>query len=132
MMDVNAEFTSRLAQWQNFQALAGAAAATLLGLLFVSASIRPTLFTRDAHPELLSVGEKSMQLLMLVVIIALLFLFPNISPGGMTITLAIMAIIALYTSRRQFTITKQLLHEWGVFFVARRILLPTLGYVLIL
>lgn len=126
------EFSSTLAQWQSFQGLAGASAATLLGLLFVSASIRPELFVHETHPELLSVGQKSMGMLLVVTIIALVFLLPSISPSSMGTALGITALIALFNTSRQFAIAQRLLREWGMFFVARRILLPSAGYVLLL
>ena len=126
------EFATAVGEWQNFQALAGASAATLLGLLFVSASLHPQLFFKNAHPELLSIGEKSLGLLMLVIIISLVFLIPHVTPTGMALTLGSAAILALYSSWQQVIILQQLVREWGWRFVVRRILLPVVGYVLLL
>jgi hypothetical protein len=129
---MESEFASAMGRWQSFQSLAGSVAATLLGLLFVAVSIRPTLFGRRDHPDFLSIAAKSMGLFMLVILIALLSQIPDLRPGGMAIGLVIMAVISLANTGYQIAIMRRILHEWGPLFFVRRILLPAAGYVILL
>jgi hypothetical protein len=69
---------------------------------------------------------------MLVILIALVFQIPDLRPSGMAIALLIMAVISLFNTIRQIAVMRRILHEWGPLFVARRILLPALGYALLL
>ena len=129
---MESEFAAAVARWQNFESLAGSIAATLLGLLFVAVSIRPALFGQVEHAVFLTVAAKSMGLFMLVILIALVFQIPDIHPSSMGMTLAIMAVISLWNTMRQLGVMRGILHEWGPLFLARRILLPALGYLLLL
>ena len=129
---MDSDFAHILAQWQNFEMLAGSVSATLLGLLFVAASIRPALFDRTEHREFLTIAAKSLGMFMLVIAIALVFLIPNVDPRTMGITLAGMAILALVNTTQQIVAMQKLLNEWGLLFITRRILLPAAGYVLLL
>jgi len=126
------EFAAAIARWQNFESLAGSIAATLLGLLFVAVSIRPALFGQEEHPALLSIAAKSLGLFMLVIMIALAFQIPDIRPRGMGIVLAALAVISMVNTMHHVAVMRRISHEWGPLFLARRILLPTLGYVLLL
>lgn len=129
---MESEFASVIGRWQSFQSLAGSVAATLLGLIFVAVSIRPALFREEDHPDFLSIGAKSMGLFMLVVIIALLFQVPDPRPIDIGTALAICALISLFNTARQIIIMRRILDEWGILFLSRRILLPAVGYVLLL
>jgi hypothetical protein len=129
---MESEFASAIARWQNFESLAGSVAATLLGLLFVAVSIRPALFSQEDHSAFLAVAAKSMGLFILVTLMALVFQIPDIRPNGMGIALAAMAIISIFNTVQQVTVMRRILHEWGPLFLARRILLPALGYALLL
>jgi hypothetical protein len=129
---MDSDFAAIIARWQNFEMLAGSVSATLLGLLFVAASIRPALFDRTEHREFLAIAAKSLGMFMLVVAIALVFLIPNIDPKPMGITLAGIAILALVNTTQQIFMMQKLLNEWGLLFITRRILLPASGYVLLL
>ena len=130
---VETSFSNAIGQWRDFQSLVGAVGATLLGLLFVAVSIRPALFGRDTRPEFLSLALKSLGLFMLVVLIALLFLMPDPRPQDVGIGLLVMGGISLFNSMQQMLGLQRLLRrEWGAFFVLRRVLLPTVGYLLLL
>jgi hypothetical protein len=130
--DIEHEFAAAIARWQSFQALAGTIAATLLGLLFVAVSIRPTLLGQADHPGFLAVGAKAMGLFMLVIVIALLLQMPDLRPTTLAIVLILMALLSLFNTARQVAIIHQLIEEWGWLFVARRIMLPGCGYVSLL
>jgi hypothetical protein len=53
-------------------------------------------------------------------------------PRGMAIGLVIMAVISLVNTGYQITVMRRSLHEWELLFLARRILLPALGYIILL
>ena len=129
---MESDFASVLGEWQSFQNLSGAAAATLLGLLFVAVSIRPALFGHAEHRDFLAIAAKSLGMLILVLAIALITLIPHIDPVHMGITLAIIALLALVNTTQQIVLMQKLLHEWGLLFVTRRIVLPAVGYALLL
>jgi hypothetical protein len=129
---MESDFASAIGRWQSFQSLAGAVAATLLGLLFVAVSIRPTLVGRQDHPDILSIAAKSMGLFMLVILIALVSQIPDLRPSGMAIGLVIIAVMSLANTGYQIAVMRRILDEWGPLFFVRRILLPTAGYVILL
>ena len=130
---VEDSFARTVEQWRDFQALAGAVGATLLGLLFVAVSIRPAVFGRDTHPEFLSLALKSLGLFMLVVLIALLLVMTDPRPRDVGIALSIMGAISLFNSVPQLaSVHRSMRQEWGAFFFLRRVLLPTAGYLLLL
>jgi hypothetical protein len=122
------EFASAIARWQNFESLAGSVAATLLGLLFVAVSIRPALFSQEDHLAFLAVAAKSIGLFMLVTLIALVFQIPDIRPEGLGVALAVMGVISTFNTIHQVTAMRSILNEWGLSFLTRRVLLPTLGH----
>ena len=129
---MESDFASAIGRWQSFQSLAGAVAATLLGLLFVAVSIRPTLVGRQDHPDILSIAAKSMGLFMLVILIALVSQIPDLRPSGMAIGLVIIAVMSLANTGYQIAVMRRILDEWGPLFFVRRMLLPTAGYVILL
>jgi hypothetical protein len=129
---MESEFAAAVGRWQSFQSLAGTAAATLLGLLFVAVSIRPTFFGREAHPDFLAIAAKSMGLFVVVLQIALVFQIPDLRPGGMALVLVIMALLSLVNTGYQIAVMQRILQEWGLLFVVRRLLLPAVGHGILL
>ena len=129
-------FTTAIGRWRDFESLVGAAAATLLGLLFVAASLRPTAFNSNNnpdHPDLLSIGLDTMIMFLLTIAIALLLLIPDINSMGLGVSFIVLAIFSLIHKLRDVIATHQVIrHEWGIWFFTRRVILPGIGYVLLM
>ena len=89
-------FEQTRAAWQNFYMLAGTAAATLTGLLFLSMSLRLDVLTSGGANHLLRRAQNSMLNFLFVLSIALVFLIPNISAevvGGVLLSLAAIGLL---------------------------------------
>lgn len=65
--------------WLNFYAMTGAAAATLLGLLFVSVSLNADVILGPAHRHSKRLAEQAFQNYLCVLLVSLLVAFPGIS-----------------------------------------------------
>ena len=133
---VEESFGTAIGRWRDFESLVGAAAATLLGLLFVAASLRPAAFNRTDnpdHPDLLSIGLDTMVMFLLSIAIPLLLLMPDITPMGLGVSLVVLAIFALVHKVREVAVGNQVIwREWGAWFFTRRVILPGIGYVLLM
>lgn len=73
--------------WQTFYSLAGAASATLIGLLFIAASLHLDIFTDESDGELRSLAEDSLINFFHVLITALIFLVPHQTTLGVSVPL---------------------------------------------
>ncbi len=129
-------FTTTIGRWRDFESLVGAAAATLLGLLFVAASLRPAAFNptnNPDHPDLLSIGLDTMIMFLLAIAIALVLLIPNITPIGLGMSLMILALFSLTQNVRHSIASQRMIRrEWGAWFFTRRVILPGFGYILLI
>ncbi len=65
--------------WLNFYEMTGAAAATLLGLLFVSVSLNADVILGPAHKHSKRLAEQAFQNYLCVLLVSLLVAFPRIS-----------------------------------------------------
>ena len=68
--------------WETFYLLAGTAAATLIGLLFVAISINIDLFHAQSRLDFQIFGALTFNCFFYVLLIALLFLVPGLTPTG--------------------------------------------------
>ncbi len=66
-----------VAGWRDYYLLACTIAATLLGLLFVAVSVNAEIILSGEHEDLKYLAQQAYQTYMAVVLIGLLFLFPN-------------------------------------------------------
>jgi hypothetical protein len=89
----NAEFSSLAGTWHDFYLTAGAAAATLIGLLFVGLSINLDEFTADAGGDLRLLAEQAFANFIFVLVIALFVLIPNQDATSLALELVIVGIV---------------------------------------
>jgi hypothetical protein len=82
-------FGQALAEWKDFYVFVGTAAATLLGLLFVSVSLRLDLFHEAQLADVRDFAAQTFAQFFSLVLIAALFLIPHqsgadipVGPGG--------------------------------------------------
>ena len=92
---MDSAFADSLADWIPFYALAGAAAATLLGLLFVAASLRLTIFRNPETADVSYFATFIFASMMGALIVPGLALIPHQSPGSLVIPLVVLGIISL-------------------------------------
>jgi len=85
----DAEFAALATSWHDFYLTAGAAAAALIGLLFVGVSINLDAFTADEGTGIRLLAEQAFSNFVWVLLIALFVLIPNQDPTSLAIQLAI-------------------------------------------
>ena len=78
--------------WHDFYLTAGAASATLIGLLFVGLSINLDEFTSESGTDLRLLAEQAFANFIFVLLIALFVLVPNQDATSLTIELGIIGI----------------------------------------
>lgn len=93
-------FAATVESWHDFYMLAGSAAATLLGLLFVAVSLNLRIFTDPKRPELRARAINSFESFVYLVLFALMFLIPDQSPAGLAWPLLIFSVVRLVSVQR--------------------------------
>ena len=88
----NSEFSAVAVTWHDFYLTAGAASATLIGLLFVGLSINLDAFTSESGADLRLLAEQAFANFIFVLLIALFTLVPNQDAISLTIELGIIGI----------------------------------------
>jgi hypothetical protein len=95
------EFQQLVSGWETFYLLMGTAAATLIGLLFVAVSINIDTFRKEAYTDLQLFAALTFNCFFYVLVIALLFLIPGLSPVGLGLPLFILAGLGLVNALLQ-------------------------------
>jgi steroid 5-alpha reductase family enzyme len=83
--------------WHDYFGMLGAAAATLLGLLFVSVSINAEVILGSAHKHSMHLAEQAFHNYIAAVIVSLVAFLPGISNTSLGLT--ILSLSGLYTVR---------------------------------
>jgi hypothetical protein len=68
-------------EWFGFYAVAGGAAATLMGLLFVAVSMNAAVILNETHAHQRRLAEQAFQNYVVVLLVSLIALFPSLSPS---------------------------------------------------
>jgi hypothetical protein len=92
--------TSPFAEWHDFFLLAGTAAVTLVGLLFVSLSFNLDILLHDRHAHLLAHARSTMMGYMFVLMMSLLLLAPNATVRELGLFLILFSLVWLVVSLR--------------------------------
>jgi len=122
----NPEFSAVAGTWHDFYLTAGAASATLIGLLFVGLSINLDEFTSERGADLRLLAEQAFANFIFVLLIALFVLVPNQDASSLTVELAIIGIVgALRMVRRVRAFRRRQENPFGGWvYVVRRLGLP--------
>jgi hypothetical protein len=88
-------FAAALEHWHDFYLLAGTAAATLLGLLFVALSMHLELVVREDAVHLRVLAREAFYSFMFVLLLSLILLIPDTHPRPMGVELAGMGAMRL-------------------------------------
>ncbi len=91
-------FAQAVAKWQNFYILAGGAAATLTGLLFIAVSLHIDLFSDSVDSRVRELAEGTLLNFVSVLVISLVMTSADASPSGIGIPLLAVAIFQSFRS----------------------------------
>ena len=121
-----------LEQWHDFYLLAGTAAATLAGLLFIALSLHMEVLVQEHYRGMLVVARAALTSFVTVLIVSLMLLVPRLAmrPTGVALILFVVVFGALTIADMRGAMR----HEHADFTrrtVRRRVLAPLIGYGLI-
>ncbi|MEQ1831766.1 MAG: hypothetical protein ABL977_01840 [Candidatus Eisenbacteria bacterium] len=126
-------FAEQVERWHDFYLMAGTAAVTLAGLLFVALSLHLDLLVEVGHEHLLGLSRATLTTFVSVLIVSLFMLVPSMSMRMTGLLLMIVAaaglITTVYFSRHMNK------HHGGALSpqqMRRRTLMPLIAYLLIL
>jgi modulator of FtsH protease len=123
-------FAQAVEGWHDFYLMIGAAAATLVGLLFVSLSLNIDVITREANADLRVLAAQTFTGFLNVVMLAVLFLIPRQVPPGLGLPLLGISGYGLCETVGRFLKTRRARpHGWGRGGIARRFVVPALCFV---
>jgi hypothetical protein len=123
-------FTQAVEGWHDFYLMIGTAAATLVGLLFVSLSLNVDMITREANTDLRELATHTFGNFMSVLMFAVLFLIPHQVPQGLGLPLLGIGGYGLYNTVSHFLETRRKSpRAWGVGGVGLRFVVPSLCFV---
>jgi hypothetical protein len=123
-------FAQAVANWHDFYLMIGTAAATLIGLLFLSLSLNVDVITRPERADLRSLAAHTFGNFMSVLMFSVLFLIPSQVPAGLGVPLLCIGGFGLYNTIAHWREARgrpspSWLRGGGV---ARRFYLPTFCY----
>lgn len=120
-------FSRAVAGWQGFYQLVGTAAATLLGLLFVAVSLNLEVLTDERHAELRARAVLTFNSFLYILIFALLFLIPQVTPAVLGVGLLLVGGVGIVTLAQNLGRTwraRDRAHPPARGFVLWRVVLP--------
>jgi hypothetical protein len=123
-------FAQAVEGWHDFYIMIGTAAATLMGLLFVSLSLNADVITRKANADLRLLAGQTFTNFICILMFAVLFLIPRQGPLGLGLPLlGIDGAGLCITARRILQMRRNQPRAWGRGSLARRFAIPTLCFV---
>jgi hypothetical protein len=121
-------FSQTVEHWQAFYMMAGTAAATLLGLLFVAISINLDLIIRDENVSLGALASETINNFVYVLFVAITFLIPNQTPLGLGIPLLAIGVFGLLDNGRfLMTALRNRKPQWGLAYIFWRFIFPLIA-----
>lgn len=122
-------FALAIEGWHDFYIMIGTAAATLVGLLFVSLSLNVDVITHKENTDLRLLASQTFSSFISALMFAVLFLIPQQVPLGLGLPLLGIGGYGLYHTLSQFQETRrEQARQWGRSVVARRFALPLLCF----
>jgi hypothetical protein len=119
--------------WHDFYLMIGAAAATLVGLLFVSLSLNVDVITRPENADLRMLAAQTFTSFICVLAFSVLFLIPSQGPKGLGLPLLGIGAYGLYRTASEFLETRRKrARAFGRGGVTRRFVVPILCFVTLL
>jgi hypothetical protein len=123
-------FAQAIEGWHDFYMMVGTAAATLVGLLFVSLSLNVDVITRQENAHLRVLAAQTFTGFLNVVMLAVLFLIPSQTPQGLGLPLLGISAYGLYETVARFLKTRRARpRAWGRGGITLRFVFPALCFV---
>jgi hypothetical protein len=94
-VDAPAVFAERIARWHDYYLLAGTAASTLMGLLFVSLSLHLEAVAEDGKAHLAIIAREAFASFLFVLFFSLLMLSPSIARRPLATSLLAIGVVRL-------------------------------------
>lgn len=118
------DFSSFVRSWETYYLLAGTAAATLIGLLFVAISVGQESFRARASTHLQLFGGLTFNSFFYVLLVSILFLIPGMTEWGLGLPLLVLGALTLFGAVLQYRQARKIpSHRFGTN-VARRFYVP--------
>jgi hypothetical protein len=115
-------FAQAVAGWHDFYMMIGTAAATLVGLLFVSLSLNAEAITGEANAGSRLLAAQAFANFLSVLMFAVLFLIPELEPRGLGLPLAGIGLYGLYRTVPRLLLARHTAAPaWGRGSVARHV-----------
>ena len=127
------QFAEWLGHWHEFYLMAGTAAVTLAGLLFVALSMHLDRLVEESHEHLLALARVTLLSYTMVLFASMYMLIPPSSRRQTAIMLSVMSVVGLMTTARLMRSARH--HDEAGFSrgqVRKRMLFPAIGYVMML
>ena len=122
-----------LGRWHEFYLMAGTAAVTLAGLLFVALSLHLDRLVEETHEHLLALARVTLLSFTAVLTASMLMLVPPVGRHQTAIMLGVLSVMSLVFT---FRLTRAARHHEEAGFsrgqVRKRLMFPTIGYLLML
>ena len=126
-------FNDWVDRWHEFYLMAGTAAVTLAGLLFVALSLHLDRLVEESHEHLLALARVTLLSFTFVLMVSMFMLVPTHSRRQTAIQLGVMGIAGLWFT---FRLTRAARHHDEAGFsrgqIRKRLMFPAIGYILIL
>lgn len=127
------EAAEAMREWHDFYLLAGTAAATLLGLLFIAVTLNADLILSGSRPHIKRVAEQAFQNYIAVLLLSMLFLVTEQPPrilAVQAVTLSVVMLVwAIHRLRRALSISDETFAKSRTL---RRLLPSIFAYILML
>jgi hypothetical protein len=122
-------FSQVIEGWHDFYLMTGTAAATLVGLLFVSLALNVEAITHPNNTDLRAMATQTFTTFVNVVLLSILFLIPHQVTLGLGLPLlGVSAFGLLRTMRRYGKARHQQPRTWGSLGVTSRFLIPLICF----
>jgi hypothetical protein len=126
-------FSQAVNGWHDFYIMVGTAAATLVGLLFVSLALNADAIAHPVNADLRALAEQTFSTFLYILSFAIVFLIPNQVPLGLGLPLLFVGGFGLYSTIRHFLRTRPSHSRvWGTGNIARRFIIPLICFVVLI
>jgi hypothetical protein len=125
-------FAQAVETWHDFYMMAGTAAASLLGLLFVGISLNLDAIRRAENESLNVLAAQTLGNFVYVLLFAIILLIPGQDPTGIGLPLFVMGVFGLWNSGRHLRTAVRNRRESGPAYIFWHHVLPTSAFVVLI
>jgi hypothetical protein len=130
---VNPTYSQVLQPWQGFYSLTGTAAATLMGLLFVSISLSPGVLRGASGNHLRAWAEQTMRSLVSLLLLALTCMMPDLDVPAFAISLIGLGVFGVVAGALYLRMAaSDPAEHWQLHHVLIRLVLPVAAHAVLL